>query len=57
MAEKEEMISQFKDVTGVSTERAEFFLESANWTLQVNFRLKYLQNHSQTITFILITLL
>lgn len=57
MAEKEEMISQFKDVTGVSTERAEFFLESANWTLQVNFRFKYLQNHSQTITFILITLL
>lgn len=31
----DELISQFADITGTSTERATFFLESANWQLQV----------------------
>lgn len=30
------LVSQFAEITGASTERAQFFLESANWQLQVN---------------------
>lgn len=33
--DRQEMITQFCDVTGEPTERAEFYLSSANWTLQV----------------------
>lgn len=31
----QELLSQFCDITGATTERATFFLESANWQLQV----------------------
>lgn len=34
-SDREDMITQFQDVTGVPTDRATFYLESANWTLQV----------------------
>lgn len=34
-ADQDEMIVQFSDVTGVRADRARFYLESANWTLQV----------------------
>lgn len=34
--DQEEMVTQFSDVTGVTEERAKFYLEAANWTLQVN---------------------
>lgn len=34
--EREEMINQFTDVTGVTTDRARFYLEAANWTLQAS---------------------
>lgn len=37
MSDQEELISQFKDITGVSEEQARFHLEAANWTLQVSF--------------------
>lgn len=33
--DRQEMITQFRDVTGETAERAEFYLSSANWTLQV----------------------
>lgn len=33
--DQQEMVSQFSDVTGVPADRAKFYLESANWTLQV----------------------
>lgn len=33
--DRQEMITQFCDVTGEPAERAEFYLSSANWTLQV----------------------
>ena len=36
MADHDEMISQFKDVTGVDTERAQFYLESTAWQLEVS---------------------
>lgn len=36
--DQEEMVSQFSDVTGVPADRAKFYLESANWTLQVSGR-------------------
>lgn len=41
--EKQEMITQFCDVTGEPAERAEFYLSSANWMLQVGlcFRISY----------------
>lgn len=35
--DKEDMIAEFTDVTGVPRERAEHFLLSANWTLQVKY--------------------
>lgn len=35
-ADQDEMIVQFSDVTGVRADRARFYLESANWTLQVH---------------------
>lgn len=34
-SDRKELIAQFKDVTGVSDDRAQFYLESTNWTLQV----------------------
>lgn len=33
--DQEEMVTQFSDVTGVAADRAKFYLEAANWTLQV----------------------
>ncbi|KAJ6641103.1 NSFL1 cofactor p47 [Pseudolycoriella hygida] len=33
--DRQEMIAQFCDVTGETAERAEFYLSSANWTLQL----------------------
>lgn len=35
MADRDELISQFADVTGVDTERARFYLESSAWKLEV----------------------
>lgn len=37
--DQQEMVTQFSDVTGVTPERAKFFLESANWTLQVRINI------------------
>lgn len=37
MSSNEELISQFVDITGVARERAEFYLESANFQLPVSF--------------------
>ena len=37
MSDNEALITQFMDVTGVARERAEFYLESSNFQLQVNF--------------------
>ena len=42
MADSEErsgLISQFINVSGVSEERAKFYLESASWNLEVGCRL------------------
>ena len=36
MAEQEEQIKQFCEVTGESEDRAKFFLEASGWNLQVN---------------------
>lgn len=30
------LISQFKDITGSSGDNAKFYLESTNWSLEVN---------------------
>lgn len=38
MSDNEALITQFMDVTGVTRERAEFYLESSNFQLQVIFR-------------------
>lgn len=37
MSDNEALVTQFMDVTGVNRERAEFYMESANFQLQVNF--------------------
>lgn len=36
-AGRDELISQFSDITGTTADRATFYLEAANWTLQVIF--------------------
>lgn len=33
---RDEILSEFTAVTGVAEDRAKFYLESANWNLQVN---------------------
>lgn len=35
MADQEDLINQFVDITGVTTDRAKFYLEAANFTLEV----------------------
>lgn len=35
MASRDELVSQFADVTGVEAERAQFYLESSAWQLEV----------------------
>ena len=37
MADNEALITQFMDVTGVQRDRAEFFLQAANFQLDVIF--------------------
>ena len=44
MADKEGLITQFTAITGVDVDRATFYLESANWNLDVSNLLKYLLN-------------
>ena len=39
MASHEELIEQFTDVTGVEAERAQFYLESSAWHLDVRLRI------------------
>lgn len=41
MSDNEALITQFMDVTGAPRERAEFYLESSNYQLQVLFGLIY----------------
>lgn len=38
MADQEEQLTQFTDITGATTERAQFFLESSNYNLEVIFK-------------------
>ena len=40
MGDREEQIQQFVGITGVDTDRAKFYLESAAWNIEVrsNFR-------------------
>jgi hypothetical protein len=37
MSDNDALITQFMDVTGVNRERASFYLESANFQLEVSF--------------------
>ena len=37
MADKEGLVAQFMAITGVDTDRATFYLESAGWNLDVSF--------------------
>ena len=39
MADKEGLVAQFMAITGVDTERATFYLESAGWNLDVRLYL------------------
>jgi hypothetical protein len=36
MADRDELLSQFRDVTGIDEERAKFYLESSAWRLEVS---------------------
>lgn len=39
MAEREELVSQFRDVTGTDSERAQFYLDSSAWQLEVRSKI------------------
>lgn len=39
----DELLSQFTDITGTTAERATFFLESANWQLQVSLHVEHMR--------------
>lgn len=36
----DEVLSEFTTVTGIATDRAKFYLESANWNLQVTINIE-----------------
>lgn len=48
-ADQDDMIVQFSDVTGVLPDRARFYLESANWTLQLALASFYEQDDNNPI--------
>ena len=50
MASRDELVSQFADVTGVDAERVLFYLESSAWQLEV--RQHILRNASGTEAFL-----
>lgn len=50
MASRDELVSQFADVTGVDAERALFYLESSAWQLEV--RQHILRNAPETEVFL-----
>lgn len=39
MADKEALINQFMEITGVNKDRAEFFINASNSQLEVRFRI------------------
>ncbi|XP_001601197.1 NSFL1 cofactor p47 [Nasonia vitripennis] len=49
MADHDEMIARFKDVTGVDTERAQFYLESSAWQIDVALA-GFFENDSEPIS-------
>jgi hypothetical protein len=52
MADKDELLSQFRDVTGIDAERAKFYLESSAWRLEVSTReILIVRNESCKIDF------
>lgn len=42
MADQEEQLTQFTDITGASVERAQFFLALSNWNLEVIFEVMFI---------------
>jgi hypothetical protein len=36
MADKQQLVEQFTNVTGIDADRAKFYLESASWNLEVS---------------------
>ena len=51
MTSHEELIAQFTDVTGVEGERAQFFLESSAWHLDVSYRESFFFNNFVCLLF------
>lgn len=49
MADRDELLSQFTDVTGVDAERAKFYLESAAWQLEVALASFYENDAEDTV--------
>ena len=49
-SEKNELIAQFTSVTGTDAQRAQFYLESSGWQLQVSYWKYSLQLYVQTIS-------
>lgn len=38
--DRQALITEFKEITGVADDRAKFYLESTNWTLQVQLKIE-----------------
>ena len=49
MADRDELLSRFTDVTGIDAERAKFYLESAAWQLEVRQYIMQVVNDKQNV--------
>jgi hypothetical protein len=49
MADRDELLSQFTDVTGVDAERAKFYLESSAWQLEVRQYIMQVVDEKQNV--------
>jgi UBX domain-containing protein 1 len=47
MADRDELLSQFTDVTGIDAERAKFYLESSAWQLEVSKQIIYIVTNNK----------
>jgi hypothetical protein len=54
MADRDELLSQFTDVTAVDAERAKFYLESSAWQLEVSKHISQVVNDMKYVTFVYI---
>lgn len=43
MSSNEELVANFREVTGIDEQRARFYLESSGWQLEVTHVMKFME--------------